>query len=319
MLESRFACSLFAVLCFSFAHVEVPADEPLGLCGTSLHATQPTERSLAGRQVEFFQAAANGEIEAELIAPSAREVWLRVTNKTNKLLSIDLPDAFAAVPVLAQLAPAGNFGFPGAGQNIGNFGNAQPGFAQGGQGLGGQGLGGSQGLGGGFNNGGNGGGNIGGGNVGGGNLFGNGIGNGIGNGAPLRGMFRVPAGRAGKVRAQTVCLEHGKPEPNSRMRYRIVPIEDFNSDPRIAHLCQQIASGKVTQNVAQAAAWHIANGLSWEELAAKDRVHSKYAGNQKFFTTEELELAMRVVRASEVASAYDSASSASSVPSASLR
>lgn len=331
MLESRFVCGLLAVLCSSVGHAEVRADEPFGLCGTSRHATQPTENSLAGRQVELFKAVADGDIDAELIAPSAREVWLRVTNKTDKLLTIDLPDAFAAVPVLGQLAPAGNFGFPGAGagnnfgagQNFGNFGNAQPGFAQGGQGLAGQGLGGQgiggQGLGGGFNNGGNGVGNLGLGNVGGGNM----LGNGIGNPAALRGMFRVPAGRTGKVRAQTVCLEHGKPEPNSRMRYRLVPIEEFHGDPRIARICHLLASRQITQNVAQAAAWHIANDLSWEELAAKERSRSKYTGSQKFFTSSELREAMRVAQtlqpATSVLTFQTSTSSALSALSASPR
>ncbi|MGN6544212.1 MAG: hypothetical protein ACTHK7_04130 [Aureliella sp.] len=270
----RLAVYLFAFMCFSVAHVQ--ADE---------------------RRVELFAAAADGQIDVELTAPSAREVWLRVTNKTNEQLRIDLPDAFAAVPVLGQLAPQGNLGLGmpaggfgnnlGIGQNIGNFGNAPGGLGQGGQGMG------SQGLGGGFNNGGNGIGN-GVGNIGGGN----GMFNPLGNGAQMRGMFRVPAGHTGKVRAATVCLEHGKPEPNSRMRYRIVPIAEFNSDPRIAYLCRMLADREITQNVAQAAAWHIANGLSWEELAAKDRVRSKYSGNQKFFNRDELQQSMRVVELS---------------------
>lgn len=292
MLNSRIACGLLAILCSSLAHVE---------------AAEPAAVASSERRVELFTAMADGQIDVELTTPSAREIWLRVANKTDDLLRIDLPDAFAAVPVLGQLAPAGNIGLPngfgmpgmgaqnnlGAGANLGNFGNPQAGLGQGGQGT--------QGLGGGFNNGVNAVGNI-----GGGNPFGNGIGNGIGNPGGNRGpfqpgMFRVPAGRVGKAHAMTVCLEHGKPEPNSRLRYRIVPLEQFNSDPRIAQVCQQLASRQITQNVAQAAAWHIANQMPWEVLAAKERVRSKYTGNQKFFSDKELELARQVVAASQEA------------------
>jgi hypothetical protein len=293
MLKFRLVGGLFAVLCFGLAAVK---------------AAEPSQSATSERRVELFAAAAKGEIDVELIAPSAREVWLRVANQTDQPLRIDLPDAFAAVPVLAQFAPGGfggggfgggnfgggGFGLPGmGGGNFGGGGLGGGGFAGGG----GQGQGG-QGLGGGFNN------NNFGGGIGAGNMLGNGVGGGnqFGNGAPFRqGIFRVAAGRVGKIRAAAVCLEHGKPEPNSRMHYRIVPIQEFQSDPRIARICQLLASGEVSQNVAQAAAWHVANGLTWEELAAQDRSRSQYTGNEKFFTRDELELAMRVARAIEPA------------------
>lgn len=56
-----------------------------------------------------------------------------------------------------------------------------------------------------------------------GNQFGNVFGNGLGNRG--RGAFRVAPGRVGKVMAQTVCLEHGKPDPTSKIKYRIVPLD----------------------------------------------------------------------------------------------
>ncbi|MCC6511390.1 MAG: hypothetical protein IT423_19985 [Pirellulaceae bacterium] len=257
------------------------------------------------RQVELFAAMESGDIETELIAPSARKVYLRVHNKSNELLSIKLPPTFAAVPVLAQFAPPGG-GFPGGGLPGGGFpGGGLPGGGfpgggfPGGQGLGvgggqfGQGGGGSQGLGGGFNGGGANQGVLGNGN-GVGNQFGNAFGNAFGNRG--QGAFRVAPGRVGKVMAQTVCLEHGKPDPTSKIKYRIVPLDQFgNQDPRIAEVCRLLAQNRITQNVAQAAAWHVTDGLSWGELAAKDRVHSKYTGDVKFFSAEELETAAKLL------------------------
>lgn len=242
------------------------------------------------RDVELFAAMASGEIDAELIAPSARQVFLRVNNKTTEQLRIELPKAFAAVPILAQMQPGvfGGGGMPGGQLGMG------PGLGQGmGQlGMGNQG-GGSQGLGGGFNGGGQGQGNQIGNQMG--NQFGNRAGNGMGMGIG-RGAFRVPAGKVGKVSAATFCLEHGKPDPNSRVKYRIVPIEQFvGSDERIVTLCKLLADGSISQNTAQAAAWNLANGISFDQLATMNRVQSKYTGNVRMFNDDELKTALGIV------------------------
>ena len=55
-----------------------------------------------------------------------------------------------------------------------------------------------------------------------------------------------------------------------------------------------LGRGEVPQNAAQAAAWNLANGMSWQQLAAKNRVESKYLGNQRFFSRLELALAVRI-------------------------
>ena len=70
------------------------------------------------------------------------------------------------------------------------------------------------------------------------------------------------------------------------MKYRIMPLGDFtNDEPRLARLCELLAEKQISQNVAQAAAWHVANGITWEQLAAKKLPRGKY------FTDEELQAA----------------------------
>jgi hypothetical protein len=98
--------------------------------------------------VEFFQAVQEGKVEAKFIAKSDRLARVLVTNKTKQPLNVQMPAAFAGVPMLAQVG--------------GGFGGGN----RGGGGLGGGG-GGQQSVGGGF--GGGGGGGIGGG--GGGGVF----------------------------------------------------------------------------------------------------------------------------------------------------
>ena len=148
------------------------------------------------------------------------------------------------------------------------------GFGGGGGGIGGGGGGGGQGGGGGFGGGGAGG------------------GGGLGGG----GNFRVEPEKMQKVKVKTVCLEHGKPDPNPKMAYKIVPLEEFTDNPKIRVLCEALADGHLAQNTAQAVAWHVMDGMSWDELAAKNRVESKYSGTVKWFSPIELRSAIAVER-----------------------
>ena len=110
------------------------------------------------------------------------------------------------------------------------------------------------------------------------------------------GFLNIPAERMRKVAAKTVCLEHGKPDPNPRIPYKIVPIEQFTQDARVRMLCKALGDGKLPQNTAQAAAWHLLDGLTWEELAAKNRKESKYTGIERWFSAGEIRAAMSVVK-----------------------
>ncbi|MFK8111861.1 MAG: hypothetical protein AB8B91_06650 [Rubripirellula sp.] len=151
-------------------------------------------------------------------------------------------------------------------------------------------LGGGGGGAGGF--GGAGGGGGGGQSVGGGG--GGGLGGGGGGGGG--GIFRVAPQRLMKVSVPTVCLEHGKPDPKPKMKYKIVPLDQVTSDPKVHLLCNALGSARVSQSVAQAAAWNLMDGLTWDELASKSRVESKYTGKTPFFNSSEIAEAAAVVQ-----------------------
>jgi hypothetical protein len=109
------------------------------------------------------------------------------------------------------------------------------------------------------------------------------------------GMFRLEADKPRKMTVATVCLEHGKLDPTPRMKYQVVPLAVVNPDPKVAEVCKLLGQRRVSQNTAQAAAWHLANGLSWNELAHKPKVVSKYTGVQMFFSPFEVQNAIRLV------------------------
>ncbi|HVA49085.1 MAG TPA: hypothetical protein VNH11_22170 [Pirellulales bacterium] len=131
---------------------------------------------------------------------------------------------------------------------------------------------------------------------------GGGGGQGMGGGGG--GMFNVPADKEGNVRVPCVCLEHGKPEPRPQMTYSIKRVESFTTKPGVAELLTELDPSGMNQRAAQAAAWHLNNGMSWEQLAGK-RIERADGSSYPYFLPEELrggiELADRAVAAAAAA------------------
>jgi hypothetical protein len=240
------------------------------LCGLAVLSFPIAVHAEGRKEVEainagLFEAMDAGHVDVKIIPKDATQANVLIKNLTDKPLELRLPKTFASVPILAQMGMGGGMGGMGGGGMGGMGGGGMGGGGQaGGGGMGGMG-GGGMGMGGG----------------------------GMGGGG---GFMRVPPERMKKLAVTTVCLEHGKPDPNPKMAYKMVPLEQFTDNPEVAVLCEALGYGQVTQNTAQAAAWHLMDGLSWQELAAKNRVESKYTGNIRWFSPIELRTAMAVVR-----------------------
>lgn len=254
----------------------------------SLLAAKPEalDKKAAAETVEFFSAMKAGDIEVKLIMKDTTTGTVSIKNNTKKPLTIKLPEAFATVPVAAQFGGGGMGG--GGGGRRGGGGGGMGGGGMGGGGMGGQG-GGNQGGGGGM---------MGGGGMGGGGMGGGGMGGGGGGG-----LFNVAPERAGKLKIINVCLEHGKKDPNPRVAYEIIPLEKFTKDPNVIEMVKMLARGEINQHAAQAAAWHLASGLTWEELANKVGVKHLNGTKEPYFSQEQLlaahEIAGEAVRRAE--------------------
>ena len=245
----------------------------IGFCGAAAAALMVTlacSTCWAGKRtpdaatdtLEMFVAMKSGEVNVQYIPRDATSGTLLITNKTEKPLAIKLPDAFAAVPALAQ------FGGGGMGGGMGGGGMGGMGGMGGGGGGGGQSVGGGGGTGGGTS------------------------GSEMGGGGA--GIFNVLPQKVRKVKAVTMCLEHGKPDPTPRMKYIVVPVEQFTNKPEVIELCKMLGRGEIPPKAAQAAAWRLANGLSWEELASKDRVRLLNGYVEKWFAPQDIALAMQI-------------------------
>jgi len=232
-----------------------------------LNAVSTTRTPVEGfKPVEMFDAISKGEIEVSLRARDATKANIIFKNNSDKPLAIEMPEVFAAVPVLRQGLGGGGFGGGGGGQGGGGQG--------GGQGGGNQGIGGGGGQGGGQGGGGQGGGGGG-------------------------GVFNIPPGRTGRLAIKTVCLEEGKPDPRSSIKYKLIPLQELSTDPRIAEMLRMLSYGEISQPVAQAAAWHVQDGLSWRELLVKNKLERMDGYYERYFQPQHLHFAQRVVTASQ--------------------
>ncbi|MFN8740933.1 MAG: hypothetical protein ACK5YR_13480, partial [Pirellula sp.] len=124
-----------------------------------------------------------------------------------------------------------------------------------------------------------------------------GMGGGMGGmgGMGMGGMMRVEPDKPKKVNVAMVCLEHGKDDPTPKMKYKIVRLNEVNPSPVVQQICLALANRQVDQKVAQAAAWHIANELSWPELLNKPRYITQFNGVELFFNPIEIQSAVRLV------------------------
>jgi hypothetical protein len=180
------------------------------------------------KTVELFEAMKSDQIGVKFIPKNANSANLIIENKTKEPLQVQVPEAFAGVPVILNQAAA----------------------ADAGQGLGG------------------------------------------GQGGPA---FNIAAEKTRRIEVPCLCLEHGKRDPTPKMAYEIKPIEALTTKSETVALIKRYARGDVNVKAAQAAAWHLENGMSWQQLASKKITHL-LGPDQPYFNERELTVAVNLVR-----------------------
>ncbi len=200
--------------------------------------------------VEMFAAIERGDIEVKLVVKDDTEANVLIKNKTKRPLNVGLPEAFAGVPVFAQLGA-------GLGNNNNDGDDNNQNQAVGGGMMGGHG----------------------------GRHDGrHGIQCCARESWQIEGRMRLPGAR--------------QKDPNPRVQYEIKKIDDFTKDAKVHEVLKMLASGKVPQRIAQAATWHFANDMSWDQLAAK-KVNRLGVPDTAYFTQSELRAALQVSMAAE--------------------
>jgi len=190
--------------------------------------------------IDVFSGIEQKRIEVRLIAQNSAKCNLLVTNKTDKPLSVRLPEAFAGVPVLAQqpwnppLNPNINPNRNNGPQRLGLSPLMNPGMNNGIM-----------------------------------NVFNPNMGRNRRMPNMMPGpIMNVPPEKVGGLKLPSVCLDFGRPNPKPQIKYEIRPIEDCTDKAGVAEVCAMLGRGEISQRVAQLAAWNLNNGVSWEHLAS---------------------------------------------------
>jgi hypothetical protein len=113
------------------------------------------------------------------------------------------------------------------------------------------------------------------------------------------GMFNVAPEQVGQFKVATVCLEHGKKEPRPNIPYEIRPLAEVTTNPGVKELLAALGHKNLSQRATQAAAWHLANGLTWQQLASK-RVKHLNGTSEPWFSPQEIAAGMQFAHAAVV-------------------
>jgi hypothetical protein len=132
--------------------------------------------------------------------------------------------------------------------------------------------------------------------VGGGGFGGGGMG---GGGGGAGGFFNVGPEKVGKIKVATVCLEHGKRDPTPHTPIELVPLEEWTDRAEVVELCKMLGRGQIDQRSAQAAAWHLQNDMSWQQLASKQIKHLN-GWREPYFSPIEISRAMQIARIAQI-------------------
>lgn len=111
------------------------------------------------------------------------------------------------------------------------------------------------------------------------------------------GFATIPAGKSMQFGFKSVCLNYGRPEPMSKMTYRLIPVKTYSNDPVLAELLESYSS-RVDQDAMQAAAWHVANDMNWNQISHLP-LRSLAATSAKLFQAKDVQAAQQLVESAE--------------------
>jgi hypothetical protein len=107
------------------------------------------------------------------------------------------------------------------------------------------------------------------------------------------GMFGLPPGQDGKLTGPAGWPDHRKRGARPHVPYQIKPLESYTTKPGVRELCQMVGAGEISQRAAQAAAWHLNNDMTWEELGNK-KIHRLNGPSQPYFSQAEIQAGMQI-------------------------
>jgi hypothetical protein len=251
----------FRMVCFAVAALAMAAVASTAWPGD---ARADSSNPRTSTSVDLWEGMRDGQVTAKIVPLSDHQARIFITNKTDQPMTIQLPDAFAAVP-LAQFGGGGGGGRAGGGGG-GSRSSSSRSSSSSSQ---------NQSSGGGFG--------------------------GSGGGGGGGGLFSVPAEKTAEIDAATLCLDHGLRDPSPSVPYVLVPAEEHLDRPAVVELLKSFGRGELDHQAAQAAAWHLNNDMSWDDLSAQQTGTKRSLNRSPYFSRDQLKTAATYSAAAEEA------------------
>jgi len=131
-------------------------------------------------------------------------------------------------------------------------------------------------------------------------------------------IFNIPPESVREIKLDTVCLEHGKPNPRSSVAYELAKLEDVCKEPALESLLIRYGRGDLDRDVVQAAAWNLANGLAWRDLE-KMTVPVAINAVRPVYSSDQLQAARRLAEGAKKEIAARTKSAATPVAAKSMK
>jgi hypothetical protein len=85
------------------------------------------------------------------------------------------------------------------------------------------------------------------------------------DGSEINTFCFVP-GRTAHLQLRSVCLEHDRAGPSPKHHYEVRPMHEVTNIKGVYEICAMMGRGEVDHQVAQVAAWHLNNQITWRQL-----------------------------------------------------
>ena len=195
--------------------------------------------------IRFFEGIDDGQLTVHMVAEGASRCRFQITNRTEEPLNVVMPGAFAAVPVLTIVQeeddqpilieeepgdelppPEGDDLPPPEGEDVPPPEGEEV-PPEDPQKLG--------------------------------------IGCPYADGSEINTFSFVP-NRTVHLQLRSVCLEHNRPGPNPKHNYQVRPMDQVTNVKGVYEICAMMGRGEIDHQIAQIAAWHLNNKISWDQL-----------------------------------------------------
>ena len=210
--------------------------------------------------VRFFEGIDTGKLQVRVTAEGANRCRFRITNTSDEPLNIVMPEAFAAVPVsladghdkpimIEDAAPGEGEEPPPESDDLPPPEGDDLPPPEDPQKLG--------------------------------------IGCPYADGSEINTFCFIP-GRTAHLQLRSVCLEHHRPGPSPKHHYEVRPMHQVTNIKGVYEICVMMGRGEIDHQIAQIAAWHLNNQISWRQLWDESQHGPAGIGPRKGMTRRQL-------------------------------